>query len=375
MSKSARTRASDSYYTPFPIALRLVAYAGPRKVTRVLDPACGDGSLLVAAAQRWPQASLLSNDTSLTALESARVRCKPAASFNVNILHAAKTYRLIKRLQREWYPDLVLLNPPFSARSRHRHKVAIGTDLCAYVSQSAAFLLACAQLIRPEAQMVAVMPESFLSSVRDQVARELIQRLGVIDVVEKLPRRAFRGCRAATIILTFSRSREHATRLPMAEKSAVSSGLVNLINDLVRGNVPVHETKAKPRKGRRRFLHTTHIKDGRTRPVLRCVPDGARTVAGPVVLIPRVGMATSAKIVSADFRHRVVISDCLYALKTDTAEDAETLRNAIVSEWPSLQREYTGTGAPHMRTDALLAVLERIPLTSQTVRLAGNGGV
>lgn len=360
-SSSRRFKANNSYYTPFPIALRLTALGRIKAPTRIVDPACGDGSLLLAAAQRWPEADLIGNDISQGAIRRARERCALATTSSVDFLQAAADPVALARLRRQWNADLVLLNPPFAGRSKHRFPVGIGIELTAMVGQAAAFLLACAQLLRPDSHMIAVMPSSFLTSKRDEVGRDLLQRLGYATVIETLPRRAFRGCRAASVILSFRRKRPGVSRLVLSSPNNEDQGVLPLISDFIRGNVRVHETKLA-RVGRHRFLHTTHIQDGRVAPVLRIMPLGARKVRGHAVLLPRVGTSVQKKIVATYFGRPVVISDCLYALLTESASDARELWSGITANWNTFESEYIGTGAPHLTTDSLFRVLRQISL-------------
>jgi hypothetical protein len=362
--RAYRQSSRDAYYTPFPIAGRLAVYARRTGVRRVLDFACGDGSLLAAAEQRWPAAILIGNDRSRKALTDMRVRCPRVRAYRLNVLKVAANAHLITRYRNSWKPDVVLLNPPFSSRTRHRWPIAVGQELTGFVSQSAVFLLLGAQLIEPGSEMIAVMPFAFLASSRDKVARELLQGLGDIHVVERLPRNAFNGCRAESVILRFIRRRSQPSRFYAPEiEIANQYSAIHLVSAVVRGNVRVHETDLCSRP-RRRFLHTTGIRDGVARPVLRALPAGARSVRGHVVLLPRVGMVRSTKIVACSFKSRVALSDCLYALSTKSVNDSTRLRSLLVTNWERIRAEYVGTGAPHLRSDALMRVLAEIALKS-----------
>jgi SAM-dependent methyltransferase len=362
---SVRLRVSnspqvDAYYTPFPIALRICAYASINRPGRIGDLACGDGSLLVAAAQRWPSAHLIANDVSRTALRTTGERCSLAISTSQDILKVASDANSINRVRRLWSVDLILLNPPFSARVKHRHPVAFGVELRAMVSQSAAFLLTAAQLLRPTGELIAVMPSSFLASARDQVARDLLEGMGDVTILEYLPRDAFEGCRAESVVLRLTRRRAATTTLiPDARAPQSEIAISRNIVGIIRGNVKVHETQAG-QVGRRRFVHTTDISDGSATPRLLILPAGARYLKGAAVLIPRVGQRALSKISSVSFAYPVALSDCLFALETDSAPNAELLRSDIVSNWHIFEREYVGTGAPHLTATALLRALERL---------------
>jgi hypothetical protein len=348
----------DAYYTPFPVSLRMVIHAQctPR---RILDPSVGDGSLLAAAIQRWPRATAIANDVSAAALRETRHRLEELESSQVDFLRAGSDQGKLARLRSRWAPDLILLNPPFSGRTRHRHIVAVGEDIQAKVSQAAAFLLASAQLLAAKGVIVAVMPASFMTSSRDNTARSLISMMGSLRIVESLPRKAFAGCRAATVLVRFERSANEAVRLRSPTTESRSPDLLALVTSFVRGNTRVHETRKYGRRGSL-FLHTRHIRAGSATPVVRQVPRGARSVRGPVVLIPRVGCNPGSKVVVAFFGRPVVISDCLYALRTRTQVDALRLKKSIDSAWGTIGAEYVGTGAPHIRAGALLDALGQL---------------
>jgi predicted RNA methylase len=357
--------ASSAFYTPFPIAVRLVKYAdGSRIMARVVDPACGDGSLLLAASSRWPRAVLVGNDVRRAAIRGMRAKCRSCSTSQHDFLVAVKSRASLERLRRQWRPDLVLLNPPFNSRARHRHKVVVGAELVAKVSQAAAFLLGSAQLLAAGGQMVAVMPLSFLNSDRDRMARRLLAMLGEIEVLEELPHNVFPGCNAATLLLRFTRAEPVNSSSFESPRAGRASVQTQIEAKVVRGNVPVHSVDTNSKRLRSRFMHTTGLQAGRAKPILAKL--GAirspRSVRGHLVLIPRVGKPDVAKITLCNFPHAIVLSDCLFAVVCRDADSASLAFRRLLANWTRLEKSFAATGAPHLTAARLTALLTQIGL-------------
>lgn len=347
---------ADAYYTPFPIAARLIKFATRAAPARILDPACGDGSLLDAAHQKWPQAFLLANDQSKPALKIVRGRLTVRSHSSKDFLRVVRSPHLLASCRAFWHPDLILLNPPFEARSTHRFEVSVGVELTARVSRAAAFLIGSAQLLAPGGQLLAVLPASFATSQRDQVARELLIRLGRIELIEQLPRDAFPDCHAATLILRFSRRSAPQSWLQPTIQRGNSPNVLALFT-VVRGNTPVHSLTGVESGSLGLFVHTTDIRDGLAIPRRVRLPVGARRVRGACVLVPRVGRPSHEKVVASHFVNSVALSDCVFAITTRNLSAARILRNQLLDRWTRLQQCYSGTGAPHITATVLQQLL------------------
>jgi hypothetical protein len=76
------------------------------------------------------------------------------------------------------------------------------------------------------------------------------------------------------------------------------------------------------------------------------------------VLLPRVGRPNRLKIHTYEGRRRIVISDCVIALKCKTGEGAEAVRTALLENWDEVERHYVGTGARHLTVDAISRLLK-----------------
>jgi hypothetical protein len=81
-----------------------------------------------------------------------------------------------------------------------------------------------------------------------------------------------------------------------------------------------------------------------------------------MVLLPRVGKITHEKVVAAHFQTAIVPSDCVIALMTANADEASLLRDTIITNWNEIIEAYSGTGAPHVTSSALLDVLSSVIL-------------
>ena len=167
-------RAKGIVLTPESLALRLAQEVIPldsRKTIRIIDPACGTGRLLVAAAQVAESRGLsvtlhgIELEPSLAQvasalLPSADIRCGDA----LGELDDTERY------------DVVLMNPPYRGRLRggdpaattrsDRLKQRFGDLLGPYADPSTGFLLLGANLLRPGGRMGAIVPVS-IASARD----------------------------------------------------------------------------------------------------------------------------------------------------------------------------------------------------------------
>lgn len=67
---------------------------------------------------------------------------------------------------------------------------------------------------------------------------------------------------------------------------------------------------------------------------------------GPAVLIPRVGRLSEGKVALFNAHKKVVISDCVIAIKTETFQLAVRLRRLLIANFEPFSRHWVGTGAP-----------------------------
>jgi SAM-dependent methyltransferase len=173
-------KALGAWYTPHPLVRHLVVQTLPasfvagRAVT-VLDPACGDGRLLAAAAARigaaGGRARLVGVDIDARAVALARSRL---AGEDAEVIHA-------DALGRDWSGerfDVVLGNPPFlnqmsSALTRGGASPHGGGP---YANAAVEFLALAVRLADPGGRVAMVLPTSILSARDAAPVRELVSR-------------------------------------------------------------------------------------------------------------------------------------------------------------------------------------------------------
>ncbi len=160
-----------AWYTPSPVVDAVVAQVVPRRPlegrpVRVLDPACGDGRFLAAAAaavrRRGGVPELVGVDVDAGAIAAASVAVPSA-----DLVHA-------DALQRDWRGaqfDLVVGNPPFlnqlAAATTRGGRSRFGGG--PYADTAAEFLALAVELAAPGGRIGLVLPQSLLAT-RDAAA-------------------------------------------------------------------------------------------------------------------------------------------------------------------------------------------------------------
>lgn len=127
----AQRKARGVFFTPRPVVERALAALAPwvprEGPAHVVDPACGAGAFLVAAAERWPQAAL--HGLELDAVSAAQCRARAPRVH----LHEGDA------LAAPWLPPeaggfaLVVGNPPWNGRSPLLRRKAAWAVACEWL--------------------------------------------------------------------------------------------------------------------------------------------------------------------------------------------------------------------------------------------------
>ncbi|MBM9460069.1 N-6 DNA methylase [Nocardioides sp. zg-536] len=182
-------RRSGAFYTPETLVAWVLDRALPEQPgerVRVLDPACGTGHFLVAAARRLGVRAVHGSDLDPEAVRLARARLQelepdlPATEIERRVVVADG----LLAWSGERF-DAVVGNPPFLGQLRRRtggqaesHRRGLG----AYTDTSAVFLHRCLDLVRDGGVVALVQPLSVLAT-RDAgpVRAAVAERGGLVD--------------------------------------------------------------------------------------------------------------------------------------------------------------------------------------------------
>lgn len=349
----------DAFFTPAPVAEKLVRLVQQVSPSLVLDPAAGDGALLTAASAQWPRARMLAFDCDPAKVDSLASRvdwdrgcCDFLDSDSRGSSH------LLSELHQQF--DVVLLNPPYSSRGNARWQT-VANGLTISSGRAMAFVITALEMLREGGEMMALLPSSALTSQRDSGAWELIRKVANVRVADRFPRGTFSQGTAVTVgihIEKTSAGRTASRQVPATR--TVGKQEVGLL----RGSVPVYLAKPTQLSSANDmvdgipFIHTTDIQNGEVAKGLRRLPPNrfASRDLGPSVLVPRVGKPLREKIAVWN-RGPAVLSDCVFALETTTSRSARLMQFTLRDNFSAFTDAYCGSCAPYLTIASLVGLL------------------
>lgn len=356
----------DEFYTP-PELARLFVRCLPQSFRPevVVDFAAGHGSLLDAAQDMWPLAQKVANDLSPATVRRLKSFHPRWAVANADFLSDRSVRRSILR-RYLGQVDLVLLNPPFSQRSRTPQPVTYRGE-CFGASLAVAFLVKSLEFVNSDGYLVAVLPDGCLVGKCDEQVWKRLKDDFHIEVLRDNANSTFRGVRARTSLVRISRIRQdtHASSRPEITCNVTAS------YELRRGQMQMHSVKPSKSQRALPLVHTSHLVHGH---VSLAGPHviAKNPVSGPAVLVPRVGRITPTKVCVLETGRSVVLSDCVIAIKLSSNKQALRLRGNILDQWASFAETYRGTGAPHLTLGRALGALQRIEELVAAADVAGR---
>ncbi len=211
---SRRRKQLGAFYTPMVLADVLVELSlkpwlkerAPRACPTILDPACGSGNLLIAAARELVRAGCSKSaiasamhgvDIDPIAVSIARtrlahfLRLSPAATRQLSRQVRVGDALFEKNLQGAF--DIVLGNPPFLNQligatvvdRRRAQKLVERFDgaVRGYADMASAFLLLGAQALKPGGRMAMIEPVSVLSAAHAHLVREGVGKLAQLKCI------------------------------------------------------------------------------------------------------------------------------------------------------------------------------------------------
>jgi predicted RNA methylase len=186
-------RARGAFYTPPALVAWTLDRALTSGTTRVLDPACGTGHFLVAAARRVGVRAVHGSDLDTEAVRIARLRLQ-AVDPSVPADEIEDRVRVADGLT-AWDGqqfDAVIGNPPFLGQLKRRTAGQRG-GLAAYTDTSAAFLHQALDLAVPGGTVALVQPLSVLGARDAGPVRARAAEVGAVTELWVADRPVFRG--------------------------------------------------------------------------------------------------------------------------------------------------------------------------------------
>lgn len=339
---------TDEFYTSPELADTLLSSALRSKPTLVADFACGEGSLLLAAERRWPDARMLANDISRAAITKVK-KLRPDWQYSCADFLNPLSVRASALRHHVGKVDLVVINPPFSRRDRKAYSVDFSGEWFS-ATIATAFLVNCVRYLSSDGALLAVLPDGCLISRQDRAVWEALRRTFKIEVIRDNSRSAFAQVRARTCLVRLTRD--------VGESSHISVDIMQDAVSVIRGSCQMHALNRTSGLAAATLVHSTHLKGGRVVDSAEKV-DG-KSIEGPALLFPRVGLVTPEKLCVLEGGRRVVLSDCVLAVRCRSVSAARTMRTQILDEWPIFAACFRGTGAPYITVESASNVLSRI---------------
>lgn len=203
----ARRRALGAYFTPRAVVERVLDLLEPHLppgALTVVDPACGGGAFLAAAADRWPRATVLGIELAPDVAAAARARLGARATIVDGSALDPVVLQRVRALVPPGSFEVWLGNPPWNGRSAvlqtptERARLEALLDEAPAKGQSlrddfAFFLLVAARHLAGRGVLALLTPASLLDAYLYAPLRRTLSRALVVREVLELPAGTFRG--------------------------------------------------------------------------------------------------------------------------------------------------------------------------------------
>ncbi|MEN3331184.1 MAG: hypothetical protein V7641_549 [Blastocatellia bacterium] len=185
---------SGKFFTPRPVAEAMARLLPRVDRAVIMDPTCGGGSFLIAAANLWGDAAchLVGNEIEPSLVDLTEIALALAApAHHQRTLIEANLYEFSPPLKR-WRGkvDYILANPPFSlpleSVKASRRLFGLG-----YHTSDAVFLDICFELLRPGGRLVCQLPHSLIVNAEYHKLRAAVEEVWRLRGVIALPEGLF----------------------------------------------------------------------------------------------------------------------------------------------------------------------------------------
>lgn len=330
-----------AYYTPEPLAHLVARSIRVRRPRAVLDPAAGDGALLLATIARFPGTDALAIDIDRRAV--GRIR-QVLPNCIASVCDALSTRSVSKSSVWSFRTcvDVVIANPPFGSLSGPRLATVVAWGEEIRCGIGTAHILSAIRRFSPK-QLVAVIPDSMLHSERDARARGLIASRYSFDLAQSLGSSYFGDAGASVSLIALNRRRRISTQLStkkVVEAEGNGEGAVLL----TRGGLPMHDAEEVD-SGGIPLVHTTNFGNNAQFKLVKPLSRGV--VSGPLILLPRVGLPAMRHLVATNLGADHQLSDCVIALSCSSDQMASDVSRKLMENFEALRACWGGTGAQY----------------------------
>ena len=328
----------DSFYTPTYLAEQLVGYIPDCGIQSVADFCVGDGRLLAAAHQRFPNAMLFGVDIDHDVI---KVLLSQHCDWELRVCDFTNDEQVNKIIQKEF--DLILLNPPFSCKGSIINIIEF-EGMTFKVSTAMMFLLKAIRFLSEKGTMYAILPVSCVYSQKDRKAWNYLESKYNAYILAEHNRITFSGkCAPNIALVSIGKLKNEISEIHRQSHKILSNAVI----EVTRGSVRMQGLNYSECKKDVRLIHTTNLLNGRLTEVARIKGNYNRVEDGYGVLIPRVCNPNPQKIVLLKRKEKFVLSDCVIFLRTENADKAKEVYNSIMNNWQDFVQLYSGTGAQY----------------------------
>lgn len=337
----------DAFYTPDGLAGKLLSFAVDTPHTAI-DFCVGDGGLLKAAEQRFPDIECSGIDISDEVVDNLAAR-QPLWHLGKCDFRDAEALAKIPFLRGKKF-DLIVLNPPFTCRGSTINKVLIGDDEY-HMSTAMSFLVGALPYLSENGGIYAILPVGCVYSQKDRKCWKYLQENYHASVLSEVQKAYFNHKCTPNIVLVYLGRKPYPQVKEQTAKLEAQTKVK--LQGISRGRFSVCEMK-KVKVGKKRlpYIHTTNMRNGELVDVAFTKEGIKEPVKGYGVLIPRVCNPNLEKVVVYDGRE-AILSDCVILLHTRTKKEAVQLKKYLMKNWGDFKKNYVGTGARYVTIERL----------------------
>lgn len=335
----------DPFYTPTPLATKLADYVDVDHVKRIADFCIGDGELIRAARDKYPDAICYGVDICNDVIANLKEK---HSDWKLAVCDFEDDESVNKvDFIRDILFDLIMMNPPFTCKGSIVETIEFEGQVFK-VSTAMKFVMRALEHLSTEGGLYAILPISCVYSDKDKKAWDYLQQSHYACVLEEPERVYFSKKCSPCIVLVYVGNRDIRRKC----QSNINPFLDLPIEDVVRGAIRMQGLKVSKSKNAKRLIHTTNMQNGKLVKVNKILTS-YNAISGFGVVIPRVCNPNRSKIVVLDNQDEYVLSDCVALLKTRTSEEAIVVKERILEHWPAFEQLYKGTGARYTTVQRL----------------------